>query len=406
MLGTGPDERSSRRGRPPVADGAGIRLPRPEQPDARYDFDLAEFPLFRFHTRASKSSSREPLVYVDTITGRDGQSVRREWRAYPGPFGFGGPSTQRLLFELLQIYAEHGRRGEVIRFGSLRSLLMRSGSRNPSSRDYARARRDIDILRGYDFQCRNAFWEREKRCYVDMHWRLFGAVYYLKYDVDGNDSSAFIEVSPVLQQIAQTRGFFPLGFDRALYHRLRPLEQRLAVYLAKKFVSQAVHRRFVDDLARALPIEAARPRDVRAILKEVGEGLLEKGLPLLRAVRMDRSRRGRWIAVYERNDLAKARLRRAQVPPSAETTSARLEDQVERIIEATESPRDRRWWINCVSRLGPAVVDRALGQLREACGTGRVRNPAALLTKIFKDLAEEAGIELSRERPLSPKASR
>ena len=260
----------------------------PTQPDARYDFDLAEFPLFRFHTRAPRRSAREPLVYVDTITGRDGESVRREWRAFPGPFGFGGPSTQRLLFELFQIYVEQGRRGDVIRFGSLRSLLMRSGSRNPSSRDYARARRDIDILRGYDFHCRNAFWDREKRRYVDMHWRLFGAVYYLKREAEGDDSSAgFIEVSPVLQQIAQTRGFFPLGFDRALYHRLRPLEQRLAVYLAKKFVSQAIHRRFVDDLARALPIEASRPRDVRSILKEAGEGLLEKRLPLLRAVRMD-----------------------------------------------------------------------------------------------------------------------
>ena len=67
---------------------------------------------------------------------------------------------------------------------------------------------------------------------------------------------------------------------------------------------------------------------------------------------------------------------------------------MERITEAIGSPRDRRWWTRCVARLGPGAVDRALGQLKEACGTRRVRNPAALLTKIFKDIAEEARVSL------------
>jgi hypothetical protein len=39
-------------------------------------------------------------------------------------------------------------------------------------------------------------------------------------------------------------------------------------------------------------------------------------------------------------------------------------------------------------------VDRALGQLKEACELGKVRSRGALLTKIFKDIAEETGIAL------------
>jgi hypothetical protein len=228
-----------------------------------------------------------------------------------------------------------------------------------------------------------------------MHWRLFGAVYYLKQTADDPEcDGGFIEVSPVLSQIARNRGFFALGFDRTLYRSLRPLEQRLAVYLAKKFVSQAVHRRFVEDLARALPIEATRPRDVRAILADAGEGLIEKRLPILGSARMKESRSGRWVAEYERNVFAKAGTRGASRPSTPSSPSRLLQEQVERIITATGNPRDRAWWTRCVRQLGTHAVDRGLGQLKEACQLRNVRNPAALLTKIMKDLADEVGIEL------------
>jgi hypothetical protein len=86
---------------PPAEGGQGAG------PDAsvRFDFDLAEFPLFRFYKNAPGRLDRDPLVYADTIRGRDGEAVSREWKAYPGPFGFGGPSTQVLLYDLLQLYA-------------------------------------------------------------------------------------------------------------------------------------------------------------------------------------------------------------------------------------------------------------------------------------------------------------
>src|SRR5262249_1316561 len=160
-------------------------------------------------------------------------------------------------------YVEQGCRGSQIQFGTLRSLLLRRGERNPSARDYARIRRDLDILRGYDFHCKNAFWDHEKRAYVDMKWRLFCTVFYFDEKPQGLQCEVpfgFIEVSAVFQQIARSRGFFSIGFPTELFYNLKPLEQRLAVYLAKKFVSQKMHRRFVDDLARALPIEATRPR--------------------------------------------------------------------------------------------------------------------------------------------------
>jgi hypothetical protein len=173
---------------------------------------------------------------------------------------------------------------------------------------------------------------------------------------------------------------------------MRPLEQRLAVYLAKKFISQATHRRYADELARALPVEAGRDADARKAIRRAARGLLEKGLPILESCGFERSRAGRWLAVFRR-----------KTPPSQDAAlpghalpalAPGVEALVDRIVEATGNAADRLWWAQCAGRLGEGAVDRALGQLKEAKGLTRVKNAGGLLTKIFKDIAAEAGIAL------------
>ena len=87
-----------------------------------------------------------------------------------------------------------------------------------------------------------------------MNWQLFNSVFYFKATPDSLQSEmpfGFIEVSSV-QQIARTRGFFTLGFPAPFFYKLREppqvpgrpgghawlkfLEQRLSIYLAKKFM--------------------------------------------------------------------------------------------------------------------------------------------------------------------------
>lgn len=361
----------------------------------RYDFDLAEFPLFRLNKLAPGKSAREPLRYSDTITGRDGRPVERSWAVYPGPFGFGGQSTQLLLFDLLQLYCEQGARGTQIQFGTLRSLFQRRGERNPSKRDYDRLRRDFDVLRGYDLHCQNAFWDSARQSYVSMNWRLFGSVFYFRAGTtpaSAEQPFGFIEVSSVLRAVAKTRGFFSLGFDRRRFYGLKPLEQRLAVYLAKQFTSQKVHRRFVRDLATLLPIEATRDRDVRRILSEAAAGLQAAEVGLLADCRFSRSAGGGWLAEFARASRPATTYtvsRRA-----AETLSPMVADLVARIAEAVGSDDDRVWWARCVETLGRGAVDRGLGLLKEAKATGKVTNPGGLLTKFFKDIAAESGESL------------
>lgn len=369
--------------------------PQENEAGGRYDFDLAEFPLFSLYKNRLAEKGRDPLVYSDTITGRDGVTVNRTWKTYPGPFGFGGSTTQVLLYDLLQFYCEQGARGTLIEFGTLRSLFQRHTDRNPSRWDYERLRRDFDVLRGYDFHCTNAFWDRERRAYVDMKWRLFGSVFFFKSSPDDPNQElpfGFIEVSPVLQQIARTRGFFSLGFGSKLFYQLKPLEQRLAIYLAKKFVSQKLHRRFVQDLARALPIETSDELDTRKALKRAANGLLAANVPILAAFRFEKSATGKWLATFERKQAPK---QDSKIYRRAAEESATVLFGVERITETLGSDDDRAWWTQCVKRLGIGAVDRALGLLKEARQTQTIRNPGGLLTRLFQKIAQEYGVSLN-----------
>lgn len=381
----------------PVAREVTAPVAEPEPEDqGRYDFDLAEFPLFRFYkNRLAQYDPKEPIVYNDIITGKDGQPVTREWKVYPRA-GVGGPSTHALLFDLLQIYVEQGCRGSQIHFGTLRALFQRQGNRNPSQRDYDRMRRDIEILRNYDIHCKNAFWDKEKHAYIDMDWRLFNNVFYFKEKANNFQTQlpfGFVEVNEVLQQIARTRGFFATGFTPDFFHLLTPMEQRLSLYLSKFFMFQEVHYRFVDIIAKALPIEASREDNVRKVLKNAAKGLLEKNLPILKSYEFGKSAEGRWKIRFYRKFKPNQEYR---IPQDAlEELSAELEYDVERIIEATGNADDKPWWIQCAKRLGHGSIDRALGQLKETCQINKVKNKGGMLTKIFKDIAKERGIGLT-----------
>ncbi len=242
--------------------------------------------------KRSPVEPNSPIVYEDTIRGKDGERVTRRWELYPGRYGFGGATTHALLFDLLQLYWEQGLMGSQVRFGSIRNILARRGIHQPSKRDYTRIYRDFDILRGYDIKAHNAFWDKKVGKYVRMDWGLFANVYYWKPSPDIRQQEfafGFVELNPVLQEAAKSRGFFPVGFPPAIFHQLKPLEQRLAIYLAKRFLTERVHIRFVEDLAHALPIQAARSNNVRRILKSAAEGLMAKKIPLLRGFELKKT---------------------------------------------------------------------------------------------------------------------
>lgn len=359
----------------------------------RYDFDLAEFPLFRLYKNQLKNHDiREPLIYTDTIKGKSGEVVPRRWEAYASRFGFGGASTQVLLYDLLQLYVEQGLESETIRFGTIHALFQRRGNRNPSKRDYERMIRDFDILKGYEFKTTNAYWDAEKG-YQSMNWSLFDNVYFFRTKHNSTQAEmpfGYIKVNIELQKIAKSRGFFALGFDNHLFYSLKPLEQRLATHLAKRFRSQEMYVRYVDDLGKALPIEAARPRDVRAILSKTANGLLEKKLPILQSFKIEKSgRSGEWLAYFYRKQTPKdtITLRKNSFDPD-------LEFLVEELISISGEAGSKNWWLQCARSLGRDGIFRAIGQFKEKELLVDLRSRGAMLTAILKDVAEQQEIKI------------
>jgi hypothetical protein len=366
-------------------------------PSGRYDFDLAEFPFFHFDKNPDQPL-KEAITYTDTITGKDGISVTREWKVYPSAaYGFGGPTTQLVLYDLLQLYIQQGCTGNQIQFGTLYNLLQRRGIRTPSTRDYQRLRRDIEILCSCRFHCKNAFWDRPRQAYVDMNWQLFNSVFYFKEKPHGIQSEmpfGFIEVSTVLQQIARTRGFFTLGFPAPFFYKLKPLEQRLSIYLAKKFMSQTLHQRFVDDLAQALPIDAKRPDNVRAILKNAANGLIQKQVPFLASFELRKStREGRWLAIFHRRCTPQASNHPVE---DTQKLPEPINQLVRRLSEVSGQPEDWRWWRKCAEQLGQEGIDLAIGQFEETSRIRQIERPGAMLTKILKDVAAAKGLSIGR----------
>jgi len=402
------------RPRPPRApSGAGpatARLPEDDEraDSARYDHSLAEFPAFRFGKRRRQSD--DLIRFADSISGPRGQRLERSWTVFPSAkWGYGGATTQALLFDLHQIWKDQAFRGSRIYFGTLRKLYQRQHpGKNPAPLDYARLRRDLDILCGYEFDCDNAFWDPGSRTYGNMRaWHLFTGWYEARRarsgDIQEELPFGFIEVSDTFAQVAQERGFFVTGFDSAFFHGLRPVEQRLALYLSKMFASQRVHRRYEDDIYGALPIEGAATNKRRQTLREAADGLLQKGFPNLARFDLERSpKTGRWLASFYRAGKV------AQEAPVRAPSMERIPDQfrplVEDIVAQTNDPGSIPMWVRAIRGLGEDSVRFALADLRaeqlqrRAGSAGSIKNAGAWLTTKLMAMAKERGVLITRHQ--------
>ena len=382
----------------------------PEGPvsDGRYDHSLAEFPAFRFGKR--RRSPDKLIRFSDTIAAPNcPEKLVRRWTVYPSArWGYGSATTQATLFDLHQIWKVQGFRGTRIHFGTLRNLYQcQHPGKNPSTLDYTRLRRDLDILCGYEFDCMNAFWDPVSRTYGDMRaWHLFTGWYEATRARAGDPQEelpfGFVELSATFAKVAQERGFFVTGFDSEFFHRLRPIEQRLALYLSKMFVSQELHRRHEAKLYDALPIEAVRVTKQRQTLREAVQGLVLKGYSNLASFSLENaSRADGLVATFHRRQ--KIEQDQPVRPPALNRLPETERLLVEDIVAVTRDPDSIPMWARAVRGLGEPAVRYALADLRSeqrqrsaAGDDGAIKNAGAWLTTKLLALAEERGILIKR----------
>jgi hypothetical protein len=215
--------------RPRLATSAGNVSHLPMRP-SRDEMNLAEFPLTVLSTRPN--SGVKTLEFKDTIRGKNGDLVTRQW-IITGADKFGLPtsSDDEVLLGLLKLTVDDGFRERKVYF--TRYDLLRSLRWTTEGRSYARLQKALDRLSGVRIKATNAFYDNESKAHSTRNFGLIDA-----YEInDGRSVSpkpSFFVWSEVLFRSFQA-GFIK-KFDLDFYLGLKSaVSRRLYRYLDKHF---------------------------------------------------------------------------------------------------------------------------------------------------------------------------
>ena len=374
-------------------------------PKPRYELTLAEFPV----ALLSKKPRQEfkPLEYKDMIEGKDGKPIQRTWKVVPSAeYGFGGPTTIGTLFEIFQIWHEQGFKDRHIMFGSIYKMIERKFLRSRSNQNYRSVERDLECLAHLTFDAINAFWDNEKRAYVDIKgFKLFDYVALYKDSPTGQHALPFshLMASEILWDSVNKRSFFPVGIRREMFHSFKPLEQRLALYLEKVFRSQHTHRRDIFKLAEQLPIQSQTAKHIKSTLRRACGGLMGKGYDRLAGHEFEKSadRRSENVVFHRAGNLELPfSPQKPKVPPKREDKDPHhVEALVMDMLEALEDEESRGFYTLVARRVPSTTIHRALSEIRLEARESGIRNKGAIFTVKIKRYAKEQGIALGLKEP-------
>lgn len=364
---------------------------------SKYELTLAEFPIFLLSR--SKEDERKVIEYKDQIIGKGGQQVDREWRVFPSSSGFGTESTFSTLFELFQIWKEDNFNQQTIHFLSIYNILKRKGL-DTGNQQYKQVIRDLDCLVGITIKAKNAFWDNEAKAYVDMAFHLFDSYYLFKEKSDGQAMLplAQIKASDVLYGSILKNSILIAGFDSKFFHSLKPLEQRLAIYLTKVFRSQTMHKRDLIKFAEQVPIYVKQIKHIKQQIKRTCSGLMGKGFDLLESFEFEKGMHKQEFIVFRR---------RGELPKTFsgnEKTGkffGKGVDQtmsgfiVEDILKVCEDKKSIDFYKKVAREVPESSIYRALSEVKEARDLGEIKkSKGALFTNLIKKYAHEQGIEI------------
>lgn len=347
----------------------------PKRPTSKYELTLAEFPVFILSKRGVPQV--KVIEYRDTILGKGGKPVERVWKVYPdSQHGFGGASTQGTLFELFQIWRDQGFQSRRITFGTVYQILKRRGMTDAAA-NYNAIKKDLSCLVGMKVEASNAFWDNEKKAYVDMVFHLFDDMALFKEKPTGQSTLPFawIEASKTLWHSIEANSLLTTLFDSEFFHSLSPLEQRLALYLSKMFRSQTKHQREIGKLAAVLPVHSKQKKGKKQVLKKVAQALIDKGFTPLRSFDFKKSADGKSeIMVFARASNFKhpssGRTLKGKRPKPPKKEDGEFKFLVDQLVAATKDPDSRGFYQKICHRLPNEIIYRILGDVKEEFGPG------------------------------------
>lgn len=291
-----------------------------------FDINLAEFPIAYLNRgRLPKNAKKTEIQYSDTIKGRDGNPIERNWTVEAlstidrkecedrekklgreltdseKKLGFGGPQTLEVIYELFQLWKEQGFKDPKIHIGTYYHFLKRLGWCTGKS-DYDLLKKTLQCIHGIHIKAENALFLPELDRYENRKFYLFPSLRtYTKHEKELNpkDDFFYITVDEDFYKAVKAKTTYFIPFDRHYFKTLKPMEQKLALMLAKVFTPWKKAQRFqwswkIDNLANQIPILASNSKHIRMQLKRTCDGLISKDFPFLSKYTID----GDLITVY------------------------------------------------------------------------------------------------------------
>jgi hypothetical protein len=380
---------------------------------SKYEMNLAEFPLAILSKQAPKDLKImviEPkkgqkmevgiIQYEDTIEGKNGEIVPRQWTVLPSlRYGFGSPQMVSLLFEIFQIWKEQDFATPYIRFHSLSELIRRVQLQKTATA-YHRLRHDLSALVDISIIAKNAFWDNVAGGYVDAEFHLFDEVHFYYKEATSRQHTlplAYIKASEKLFGSVQANTLTTLKLPSAYFHQLTPAEQRLGLYLAKMLYRKTTYRRDIVKLAEQLPLHAKTYKHTKYLLTRICDGLLAKKFPHLTSYHYEpkRTKRRHNIVFYHQ----KPEQKRAPQHGQPDMDQARIDDLIEEILAVTGDRKNTAWYQLIAQKLAYDTIYTALSETKYAHHQRQIRKTKAqYFTDTIKRYAEQQGIVLNPKK--------
>ena len=277
--------------------------------NSAFEINIAEFPIAYLNRgQLPDGISKTEYQYKDIIKGRDGKPVERIWtieahatdeikdesgERHRVQLGFGGPATLAVIYELFQLWKEQGFKEPRIHIGTFYNLLQRLGWGKGNSQ-YKQLRRVLNCIHGLHIKGESCFYLPELDKYENVDFYPFYRIKtYTKEEKKLNpDDYVFVCVDEEFFKAVKANTVYYLPLDRFYFKTLKPMEQKLALMLAKVFSPYRKKQRFewrrnIYELANQIPILSDQSTRIRQQLKRICEGLIGKKFPFLSSFKIN-----------------------------------------------------------------------------------------------------------------------
>ncbi len=366
----------------------------------QYELSLAEFPIFNLSNKQVGKDIKS-IIYRDTIMGKDGMVISREWLVTPTKeYDFGTISTMDTFFTLFQIWKEQGFASNEIHYGSIRNILKRRNLEDVRE-NYDRIIRDLNCLTGLMITASNAFYDSIAGRYVTESFHIIDNLFFYE------DESRFKRKNPRQEKLPFAKvkvndtlcrsvkaNLLLLDHDQIFWNSLTGVEKRLYLYLSKVLKTKAIYKREVLELASQIPIQAKEAKKRKQTLKDGCNGLIKKGFKLLSKVEFVKAADGVTdMIVFIRNGTPwKGQIEKKGVRKKEQIN---IECLIEDILDVCGDEKSKPFYVKVARLLDERTIYRTISEVKAAKNEGEIKkSPGQLFTFLIKKYAEEDGIEL------------